>query len=268
MHISTTYHIAGNFQGRKLSWISEKYDFHGLLTFAVPKDTMLPNFTEKTFAKLRNSRKYSPSKVSRYTVCVQEFFHSTTDTVRVGLNVMIMEAVKWLRRWENFWHHFYQRSQSLECDFKAHPPSIGCLQHTNKDCYCFTGWVGSLIGLHIVVSSNLSSLSFLQLHWVKKNHHLSESKSVSRFATNTTAVPTPMSRFEARWILRIGLIIIYTISVSSQVQVSSHSTMICVSIVIKEQHSQFRCCDIWPLKSLKFALSRTNMCTVPTKTYP
>ena len=150
----------------------------------------------------------------------------------------------------------------------AHPPSIGCLQHMNKDCYCFTGWVGSLIGLHIVVSSNLSSLSFLQLHWVKKNHHLSESKSVSRFATNTTAVPTPMSRFEARWILRIGLIIIYTISVSSQVQVSSHSTMICVSIVIKEQHSQFRCCDIWPLKSLKFALSRTNMCTVPTKTYP
>ena len=122
MHISTTYRIAGNFQGRKLSWISEKYDFHGLLTFAVPKDTMLPNFTEKTFAKLRNSRKYSPSKVSRYTVCVQEFFHSTTDTVRVGLNVMIMEAVKWLMgwgMWENFWHHFYQRSQSLECDFKA-----------------------------------------------------------------------------------------------------------------------------------------------------
>ena len=247
-----------------------------LLCQRIPCSQISQRKLSQIATKLRNSRKYSPSKVSRYTVCVQKFFHSTTDAVRVGL--MLWSWRLWsgwgVRNVGKLLAPFLSTLSELGAWFQSlvmhtHPVLDVCTkQHTNKGCYCFTGWVGSLIGLHIVVSSNLSSLSFLQLHWVKKNHHLSESKSVSRFATNTTAVPTPMSRFEARWILRIGLIIIYTISVSSQVQVSSHSTMICVSIVIKEQHSQFRCCDIWPLKSLKFALSRTNMCTVPTKTYP
>ena len=57
--------------------IDEKYGFHRenfhilLLTFAVPKDATPPNFAEKLSliaTKLRNSRKFSPSKVSRYTV--------------------------------------------------------------------------------------------------------------------------------------------------------------------------------------------------------
>ena len=46
-------------------------NFRRLLAFAVPKDTMPPNFAEKTFTdshKTRNLRKFSPSKVFRYTV--------------------------------------------------------------------------------------------------------------------------------------------------------------------------------------------------------
>ena len=46
-------------------------DFRGLLAFAIPKDVTPPNFAEKTFAnshKTPNSRKFSPSKVFRYTV--------------------------------------------------------------------------------------------------------------------------------------------------------------------------------------------------------
>ena len=69
------YHVAGNFRERKRSWIGEKYNFRkdnfcGLLTFAAPKDTTLPNFMEKTSTKPQNSRKFSPSNVSHYTVYV------------------------------------------------------------------------------------------------------------------------------------------------------------------------------------------------------
>ena len=48
--------------------IGEKYNFCRLLAFAVPKDITPPNFMEKTFTKPQNSRNFSPSKVSRYTV--------------------------------------------------------------------------------------------------------------------------------------------------------------------------------------------------------
>ena len=63
-------YIAGNFRGRKLSQIGEKYDFYrenfcGLLTCAVPKDATPPNFAEKTFA---NSHKSFSLKRFRYTV--------------------------------------------------------------------------------------------------------------------------------------------------------------------------------------------------------
>ena len=68
--------LVGNFQGRKLSRIGEKYDFRGenfhrLLTCATPKDATLPNFTEKTFANSHKTAKFakpSPSKVSRYMI--------------------------------------------------------------------------------------------------------------------------------------------------------------------------------------------------------
>ena len=36
-----------------------KYDFHGLLTFAVPKDATPPNFTEKTFANSHKTEKFA-----------------------------------------------------------------------------------------------------------------------------------------------------------------------------------------------------------------
>ena len=66
----------GNFWGRKLLWIGEKYDFHGeifrrLHAFAVPKDATLPNFAEKTFENSHKTTKFVkvfPSKFSRYTV--------------------------------------------------------------------------------------------------------------------------------------------------------------------------------------------------------
>ena len=73
---AVSYHIAENFRGRKLSQIGEKYDFHWenlrrLLAFTMPKDTTPPNFVEKTFANSHKPRKFSPSKVSHYTVHAQ-----------------------------------------------------------------------------------------------------------------------------------------------------------------------------------------------------
>ena len=73
---SITYHIAGNFRGRKLLQIGGKYDFHRenfhwLLTRAAPKDATSSNFAKKTSrlaTKPRNSQKFSPSKVSHYIV--------------------------------------------------------------------------------------------------------------------------------------------------------------------------------------------------------
>ena len=53
------YRIAGNFRGRKLSRIGEKYDFRGLLAFAMPKDTTPPNFVEKTFTDNHKTAKFA-----------------------------------------------------------------------------------------------------------------------------------------------------------------------------------------------------------------
>ena len=58
------YHIAGNFQGRKLSQTGEKDNFHGenfhrVLACAVPKDTTPPNFAEKTFVNSHKTAKFS-----------------------------------------------------------------------------------------------------------------------------------------------------------------------------------------------------------------
>ena len=69
------YCIVGNFRGRKLQ-ICEKYDFRGenfrrLPTFAVPKDATSQILGRKLLhiaTKPQNLRKFSPSKVSHYTV--------------------------------------------------------------------------------------------------------------------------------------------------------------------------------------------------------
>ena len=54
------YCIVGNFRGRKLSQIGEKYNFHGEtftdFSHAVPKNATTLNFAEKTFA---NSYKFA-----------------------------------------------------------------------------------------------------------------------------------------------------------------------------------------------------------------
>ena len=58
------YRIVGNFRGRKLSRIGEKYNFcrenfHGLLAFATPKDATPPNFAEKTFTNSHKTAKFA-----------------------------------------------------------------------------------------------------------------------------------------------------------------------------------------------------------------
>ena len=71
------YHrIAGNFQGRKLLRIGEKYDFHGenfrgSLACATPMNATPQISWRKLLwiaSKPQNLQKFSPSKVSHYTV--------------------------------------------------------------------------------------------------------------------------------------------------------------------------------------------------------
>ena len=59
--ILVIYRIVGNFRGRKLSLIDEKYDFRrenfrGMLAFAAPKD-VTPQ-TEKTFMNRHKTAKF------------------------------------------------------------------------------------------------------------------------------------------------------------------------------------------------------------------
>ena len=66
---------SGNFQGRKLSRIGEKYDFHGenfrrLFAFATPKNTMPQSFTKGH--KTAKFVKVSPSKVSSLCMVLYE----------------------------------------------------------------------------------------------------------------------------------------------------------------------------------------------------
>ena len=82
-NVVVLYRIARNFRGKKLSQIGGKYDFfqehfRGLLAFATPKDASPLNFMEKTFAKAtkpQNLWKFSPAKVSRYTVYEQSMYY-------------------------------------------------------------------------------------------------------------------------------------------------------------------------------------------------
>ena len=68
-----------NFYERKLSRIGEntifhRENFHGLLTFAAPKNTTPPNFTEKTFMnshKLAKFAKFSLKSFMLYGIVVQ-----------------------------------------------------------------------------------------------------------------------------------------------------------------------------------------------------
>ena len=53
--VQKDYRIAGNFRGRKLC---EKYDLRELLACAAPKDNVLPNFVEKTFANNHKTPKF------------------------------------------------------------------------------------------------------------------------------------------------------------------------------------------------------------------
>ena len=58
------YCIAGNFRGRELSRIGEKYhirgeNFHGLLAFAAPKDGTPQNFMKKTFTNSHKTAKFA-----------------------------------------------------------------------------------------------------------------------------------------------------------------------------------------------------------------
>ena len=56
------YHTAGNFRGRKLSRIGEKYNFREktlwISCFAIPKDATCPNFAENTFTNSHKTAKF------------------------------------------------------------------------------------------------------------------------------------------------------------------------------------------------------------------
>ena len=101
------YRIAGNFRGRKLSQIGEKYDFHGenfrgLLAFAalkVPHPQILRRKLSRIATKLRNSRKFSPSKVSHYTVL------SCLGSLVGLLGSYICNVWSRIRKWRKDWSH-------------------------------------------------------------------------------------------------------------------------------------------------------------------
>ena len=66
---------SGKLLREKTSWIGEKYDFRkenvrGLITFAAPKDaTPPPQILRRKLSRIATKRrKFSPSKVSHYTV--------------------------------------------------------------------------------------------------------------------------------------------------------------------------------------------------------
>ena len=94
----STYRIAGNFRGRNISHNWKKYNrgenFCGLLAFAVAKDATLQISWRKLSriaTKPRNSRKFSPSKVFRYTV--------------PGNNTTVYTSYK-KNKDMNYWTHF------------------------------------------------------------------------------------------------------------------------------------------------------------------
>ena len=84
------------------------------------------------------------------------------------------------------------------------------------------------IGLHIVVRSNLASLSRFTVSLSHENPSPVKVKERISFRHQYNSRTDPNEPVRGKVILPIGLVIIYTISVSSQVQVSKHSTMICV----------------------------------------
>ena len=91
----------------KLSQIGEKYDFHrenfrGLLTFAalkVPHPQILRRKLSRIATKLRNSRKFSPSKVSHCTVL------SCLGSLVGLLGSYICNVWSRIRKWRKDWSH-------------------------------------------------------------------------------------------------------------------------------------------------------------------
>ena len=90
-----TYHIAGNFQGRKLPRIGEKYDFRGenfrrLLACAVLKDATPPNFSDKTFANCHKTAKFmkvfSLESFPLYSTYTQLHFQALRDCLQYPTN--------------------------------------------------------------------------------------------------------------------------------------------------------------------------------------
>ena len=81
------YRIAGNFRGRKLSRIGEKYDCSLLLCQRTPHPPILWRKLSQITTKPRNSQKFSPSKVFRYTVVfvgvLECWMHFSVTTVCV-----------------------------------------------------------------------------------------------------------------------------------------------------------------------------------------
>ena len=95
-NLLSTYRIAGNFRGRKLSRIGEKYAFRGenfcgLLAFAVPKDAT-PQILQRKLSRIAQNREicksFLPRKFSAiwYVTCGK----TNSLTQPLFLDVLIM----------------------------------------------------------------------------------------------------------------------------------------------------------------------------------
>ena len=103
---SAIYRIVGNFRGRKLSQICNfpGENFHGLFSFAMPKDTIPPQILRRNFQintrKTATFAEFSPSKVSRYTVVLSldEYIGRLVYTSKLpGVLQYIATSSEWLQ---------------------------------------------------------------------------------------------------------------------------------------------------------------------------
>ena len=101
---ATFYTCLNSFEGeifRKLvkNTIAVDKTFVDLACFCRAKDTMPTNFAEKTFANTRNSQKFSPLKVSHYTVNSHVLWFISTPSTKS--NKMYFKNVLKILAWHN-----------------------------------------------------------------------------------------------------------------------------------------------------------------------
>ena len=85
-----------------------KYDFRGLSAFATPKDTT-PQISQRklsrTATKPQNSRKFSPSKVFRYTVGISIHCSHNTSYMHIPVHQILSPRLPPLKKKGRSWVH-------------------------------------------------------------------------------------------------------------------------------------------------------------------